>query len=205
MTATLADDPVLGLLVRTGLALLFASAAWHKLRDRSTFSGVLAAYRMVPDAAIAVVVGAVPALELAVALAWVTPGASLVAAAGTVALLALYAVAIAVNLVRGRSTIDCGCGVAGARQPISEWLLVRNGALAVLALVPLRAQTARPLGWIDVLTLAAALAVATCVWTAAHGLAAAAARVRVIEARAGATEARVRVIEARARATGAER
>ena len=176
------SDPVLLLLVRGAFALLFASAAWHKLRDRAAFRGVVYAYRLLPDAVVPVAAFVMAALELAVAVAWIVPAGRGLAAAGTIALLALYATAIAVNLARGRRTIDCGCGIAGAAQPISEWLLARNAVLAGLALVATRAAGARPLVWIDALTVAAGLVVVASVWTAGHGLAAAAARVRAVGA-----------------------
>jgi hypothetical protein len=86
--------------------------------------------------------------------------------------------AIALNLWRGRRTIDCGCGALGARQPISEWLLVRNAVVAVAALLVLSPPAARPWLWIDWLTVAGGVAALACAWTAAHGLAAAGSRLR---------------------------
>jgi hypothetical protein len=41
---------------------------------------------------------------------------------------------MAINLVRGRVAIDCGCGRAGLRQPIGWSRVVRNVALAALLL-----------------------------------------------------------------------
>jgi hypothetical protein len=99
------------------------------------------------------------------------------AAGGTVVLLAVYSLAIAANLARGRRTLDCGCGIGGTKQPISEWLLVRNAFLAAAALFASRPVTVRPLVWVDALTVAGGLAVASATWMAAHGLAAASARV----------------------------
>lgn len=175
MTALLAD-PVPGLVVRAALVLLFASAAAHKLRDRSAFAGVLHAYRLVPAALVPAVAMAVAVLELLVAAA--LAGGHRLGPAGALALLGLYSLALAVNLARGRRTIDCGCGALGARQPISEWLLVRNALLAGAAAALLPPLGARPLAWVDWLTVAGGVAVAACVWTAAHGLAAASHRVR---------------------------
>ena len=39
------------------------------------------------------------------------------------ALLALYAIAIAINLARGRTSIDCGCLSVGHRRRISRWMV----------------------------------------------------------------------------------
>jgi hypothetical protein len=181
MTTMLASDPVVALLVRGAFALLFASAAWHKLGDRRAFASVLAAYRVLPASAVSMAAVLIAALEGAVALAWVAPGLGTMAAGGAVVLLAIYSLAIAVNLVRGRRTIDCGCGILGARQPISEWLIVRNLLLTVVALTTLGPGTGRALVWIDAVTLLGGLVVVSSVWMAAHRLAVASQRVPSIE------------------------
>ena len=46
-------------------------------------------------------------------------------------LLCLYTLALAINLMRGITAIDCGCG--DLPTPISGWLLLRNGALLIMA------------------------------------------------------------------------
>lgn len=210
--ASLAHDPVVILAARGAFALLFASAAWHKLRDRAAFAAVLAAYRVLPAGVVAVAGVGVAMVELATAAAWLAPGTTVYAARATVALLAAYAVAIGVNLARGRRSIDCGCGIGGAAQPIGEGLVARNLLLGLAAwLTGLGAEAAsaavsgagllgsgmsplgstvggtllasRPLLWVDALTVAGVVAVVAAVWTAAHGLAAAAARVRVVDER----------------------
>ncbi|MCC6763663.1 MAG: methylamine utilization protein MauE [Deltaproteobacteria bacterium] len=176
-------DPAVTLAARAAFALLFAGAAWHKLRDRSGFAAVLAGYRVLPERVVPAAGAALAALELATAGAWLVPGAARGAALATVALLAVYALAIGVNLARGRRAIDCGCGVGGAAQPIGEGLVARNVLLAAAALATLRPTAPRALGWLDAPTVAGVVVVAACAWTAAHGLAAAAARVRTVDAR----------------------
>src|SRR5262245_1519036 len=125
-------DPVVLATLRAGLALLFAAAAVHKLRDRAAFGAVLAEYRVVPRALLHISVWAVPAFESAVALALLRPGPLGPVAAAL--LLALYAGAIALNLARGRRWLDCGCLGPALRQPISGALVARNALLAAAAL-----------------------------------------------------------------------
>ena len=176
-------DPVVTLVARVGLVLLFTSAALHKLRDRAAFTGVLAAYRVLPAALVPAAAAAVAAAELLVAAA-LAAGEGILGPVGAVVLFAIYSFAIGINLVRGRRMIDCGCGTLGSRQPISEWLLARNVLLAGAACVLVPAPVAaRQLSWVDGVSVAGAVAVAALVWTAAHGLAAAAARVRAASAR----------------------
>jgi hypothetical protein len=107
---------------------------------------------------------------LAVALLVLMPATRTSGALGAIVLLTLYSVAIAVNLGRDRRSIDCGCGALGARQPISEWLLVRNAVLGLAAWTMVYPTATRPLVWMDWLTIVGAIAVLGCAWTAAHGL-----------------------------------
>jgi hypothetical protein len=50
-------------------------------------------------------------------------------------LLGAYAAGIAVNIARGRTRIECGCG--GPAQPLSAALLLRNALLAGIAAMTL--------------------------------------------------------------------
>ena len=57
-----------------------------------------------------------------------------------------YAVGMAVNLGRGRTSIDCGCHGFSGRQQIAGWMVVRNLGLATLAVVLARlGQGSEPL------------------------------------------------------------
>lgn len=56
------------------------------------------------------------------------------AEAGAVALLLLFAAAMAINLARGRADIDCGCGQSFLKQTLSWSLVARNAALAAMLL-----------------------------------------------------------------------
>lgn len=143
------------------LALLFASAALHKVRNPAHFTEVLRAYRVLPEGAVR---GAplVPAAELLVA-AGLLPGATRFAAGlGGAALLATYAAAIAVNLARGRRDLACGCGGPDDARPIAPWMVARNLMLALLLLVStLVPWNTRPLLPVDALTVGGGVMVAT--------------------------------------------
>jgi hypothetical protein len=52
----------------------------------------------------------------------------------SILLLALFAVAMAINLRRGRAHIDCGCGQSFLKQTLSWTLIARNAALVALLL-----------------------------------------------------------------------
>ncbi len=126
--------------VRIATALIFLTAAFGKLRRWSTFEGVVANYRLLPDPLNRGVAWLLPPAELllAVALASGLPHAELVAGG----LLCVFAVAMAVNLVRGRTYIDCGCFDAAQRQPLRWSLVVRNAVLMGLLIIAARSREA---------------------------------------------------------------
>ncbi|MEX2207052.1 MAG: MauE/DoxX family redox-associated membrane protein [Myxococcota bacterium] len=170
-------DPALALVLRAGLALLFASAAAHKLRDFGAFRDALEGYRLVPAPALGVFAGGLIAAELGTAAALVLGEHGGVAAA---ALLGLYSAAIALNLARGLREIDCGCFGPALRQPLSLALVLRNLLLIALAGVCLLPVGMRALAPLDALTIAAGVALGALLHGAVNGLIANAPRLRAL-------------------------
>jgi len=118
---------VLQLMISWLLAAVFAVAAWHKVSAWPRFKASLAAYKLVPAPAVAVVGASLALAELvAVLLLCLSPlqPYGLMLAMG---LLAIYACAIGVNVARGRTQIDCGCG--DEPTPVSLTLVLRNAVL----------------------------------------------------------------------------
>jgi Methylamine utilisation protein MauE len=152
-------DPAVGALLAGAFALLFASAALHKLLDLGGFTAAFRAYEVVPPA-LAQLSWLVPLLELAVAAALLLAGSRNGAAATGAVLLLAYAAAMVVNLGRGRRDLDCGCGGPRQRRPIGAWMVWRNLALAALLGVLLLPWAQRVLGPMDALTIGAGTAVA---------------------------------------------
>jgi len=167
---SIVQDPLLQSTLRASLAALFASAALHKARDFPLFRETLRVYQVMPDVLVPLAAGMTLGAEVVVAVGVLVPSGFPHAVLGAIMLLAIYSAAIAVNLARGRRTIDCGCGGPGARQPISEWLLARNLGLVVAALVLFSPVRDRPWFWLDWFTLACAVAVFALAWDAGHRL-----------------------------------
>ena len=161
-------DQVIDATVRTALALLLLAAAAHKIRDPARFRSTVADYRLLPPPLVTVGAAILVLSEVAIAVA--LAGARTWGLAGSAALLALYAAAIAVNLARGRRHLDCGCTGPALRRPISGWLVLRNLVLIAIALVDLLPVTTRPLVWIDHLTVVAATAAFAACWMATDRL-----------------------------------
>ncbi len=165
-------DPVIVVIARLAIGWLFLFAALHKLRDMTEFRGVLAAYRLLPASLVSVVAWLVVAAEVGLGV-----GALLqipLALLGGAFLLGAYALAMGVNLSRGRRFIDCGCG--GDAQPITWGLIVRNAALVGVCALATLEPVSRGFGWIDLVSIGAGAAACGLLYGAVNQLLAARAR-----------------------------
>jgi hypothetical protein len=166
-------DPLFGAAIAIALACLLLSAAWHKVAAAAAFVATLDDYRLLPRRLVKPVAALLPAAEAALAVGWLAGGRSRGVAVTTAALLLMYGGALAVNLLRGRRQIDCGCGLSGAaggEQPLSWWLVARNVVLASLAGIAALPDSGRALGTPDFLTLAAATLAAVLLYAGASQL-----------------------------------
>jgi uncharacterized membrane protein len=166
----MAVDPDVGVLIVAALALLLGVAGWHKLRRIGEFEGVLAAYRVLPAPLVAPAARLVPVLELALAAGMLVPATRAAAAAGSALLLLGYAGGIALNLLRGRRDLDCGCAGPNDRRPIAPWMVARNVLLAAAAATAAAPWSARPVDVTDFITIAGGMAVLILLYLAADRL-----------------------------------
>jgi hypothetical protein len=106
------------------LALVLLGAGLAKVGDREQFAQVVERYGIVPARYGARLAAGLPWAEIVVGLALAAGLAPAVSGWGATALVLGFAVAVGVNLARGRR-FDCGCG--GAVNSQIGWpLLVRN-------------------------------------------------------------------------------
>jgi hypothetical protein len=146
-------DPAIGILILAAVALLFASAALHKLRDLTRFEEIFTAYGLMPAAAGKRIFWVVPILELAVAAGLAVKVSRPYAGALGIILLSGYAVAIAVNLRRGHRDLACGCGGPDERRTIAAWMVWRNVLVALGGAAIFVPWTTRQLGLTDGVTI----------------------------------------------------
>lgn len=125
--------PILVVIAAGTLVCVFARAAMHKASDLTMFVHTMGGYRLLPTALLTPAALGLLLLEIAVILGLIVPATRPLAAGIALILLALYAAAIALNLARGNTHIDCGCG--GAGQGLSWYLVARNAVLAGLCVV----------------------------------------------------------------------
>jgi uncharacterized membrane protein YphA (DoxX/SURF4 family) len=143
-------DPAVAGLLMASASLLFLVAAVHKLRDLRRFREVFGGYRLLPGWVAPVVAG----FELAVAAGLLFDNLRAPALWSAVVLLIAYALAIAINLARGRRDLDCGCAGPNDRRPISAWMVWRNIGIAILLSTALLPWSERSLVVTDGITIA---------------------------------------------------
>jgi len=153
-------DPAISLIIKLGFTLLLVGAGGHKLTNRIQFRAILQAYQILPVALVPLAGLMLGMFELVLGFVWAAGWQATPAAWATALLLAAYALAISINLMRGRSYIDCGCGFASAIgreskregiQQLSISLVLRNAVLIAGALVVTLPSTDRLLGIMDYL------------------------------------------------------
>jgi hypothetical protein len=147
-------DPVWVWIARLGVSVLFAAAGLSKLWQQAAFRDAVAAYDLLPRRMVAPAALTLAALEVAAAILLLSPAGRLAGAILLGGLLLLFTTAIAINLVRGRTDIDCGCWMFGARQSERRHgsggaTVARNAVLAVLVLVASIPAEVRPLAVTD--------------------------------------------------------
>ena len=117
---------------RVCVGLVFVLAATQKAQHWRIFSGVIANYRLLPRLLVAPVAILLPPAEMLTGLLLLSgqfrPAGDLAA----IALLGFFATAMAINVKRGRTQIDCGCGQSFLKQTLSWLLVARNAGLALL-------------------------------------------------------------------------
>lgn len=146
-----AGDPIAVGAIVGALALVMFAAAWHKLSGPDAFAAALAGYQILPSWAVEPTARVLPVIEAVLGVGILVPVSRPFALPVLAGVVVGYALAIAVNLARGRRNIDCGCG--GATHPVSWGLVVRNLVLAAAALLASRPMLDRAVDWFDATTL----------------------------------------------------
>lgn len=146
-------DPAIGILIVASVALLFASAGAHKLRDLTRFDEIFSAYGLTPEITRVRISRLVPILEISVAAGLVIKVSRPYAGAFGILMLSGYAAAIAVNLRRGHRDLACGCGGPDERRPIAAWMVWRNIVIALAVAVVFAPWADRHLSITDGITI----------------------------------------------------
>jgi uncharacterized membrane protein YphA (DoxX/SURF4 family) len=163
-------DPLLVITARAFLGMLFLSAALHKAAHYAHFKAAMTAYELFPARFSPWIAAPLLASELTTGL-WLLSGISIrFVAAGAMLISGVYFVAMAANLMRGKTDVDCGCSFSRRKGRLSSWHLLRNGVLIGIAALLSLPQTDRVLHAFDGVQLVAAVAVLALVYLSTDSL-----------------------------------
>ncbi|MGG6429033.1 MauE/DoxX family redox-associated membrane protein [Acetobacter ghanensis] len=118
------------------IGTMFLVAGVAKLRDHDTFLGTLASYRLLPDWSYESAAWALAIAETGVALLLFSGFGALVGGLAAATLLVVFALAMGVNVLRGRTDLSCGCTPGVVSEKLSWAVVLRTVACAGVALVP---------------------------------------------------------------------
>jgi hypothetical protein len=166
-------DPLVVTTISVGFGLLFLLGAVHKLTGIAEFRAILGDYRIMPAGLVAPAAVGVGVIEAGLGTGWLFAADKSAVAIATASLLLAYAAGIAVNLLRGRTHISCGCSfgrAAGGDDLLSWGLVARNLVLVTGAALATLPVSARAFGGLDYFTLATALAAAVLLFAASNQL-----------------------------------
>lgn len=161
-------DPVILMVCIASAAIVSLASAAPKWRDPSRFRASLGAFALLPSFALTPLSFAFPAVETAGALGLLFADTRMPSAIALIALFTLFGAALAINVMRGHTDIDCGCSgfIASARTPksIGWWHVARAFALAALTALTLIPEATRSLVWFDYMSAAACTLFAVAAW-----------------------------------------
>jgi hypothetical protein len=113
--------------------LLFGAGAAKLAEGRDRRRSLIEGYRLLPRRGVLATAALLPWVEISTGLALWTGAWPAVAASAAGVLFVAFGSAVTVNLLRGRTDIDCGCFGSRGSHGLSWWIVVRNAALAAVA------------------------------------------------------------------------
>ncbi len=163
-------DPVFMWIIRLCLSMLFMFAALHKTKDAAYFESVLASYQLLPNKLIYLAGKLFISAEVITSLALLIGPSRSLGAVLAFLLLSIYGAAMAINLLKGKRLLDCGCHLQAQKQAISWHLVLRNALLAGVALLLLLPETIRHLQIYDLAVVAFGFTMCVLIYTIASQL-----------------------------------
>lgn len=125
---------VIATAVHVALGLILLTAGVTKLRHWHEFTGVVGNYRLLPEGWSVAAAALIVPTEILFGAALIFRIGMPFAALASAALLTIFAIAMGINILLGRTSIDCGCFRSTLRQPLEWRLVARNVVLAAASL-----------------------------------------------------------------------
>ncbi|WP_277183113.1 MauE/DoxX family redox-associated membrane protein [Caballeronia sp. BR00000012568055] len=149
-------DPVILMMCIATVTIVTLASAAPKWLNPERFRASVEAFALLPSFAVTPVSYALPVLEAGGAIGLLFDVTRLSAACVLIALFGVFTLALAINVWRGHTDIDCGCSGFIAEKPgIGRWHVGRAALLVLFACLTLLPQAGRALVWFDYLSAGA--------------------------------------------------
>lgn len=148
-------DPVVAGAFGGAASVILVAGALAKLRDVKLFRYAVENYGLLGRQGSALFAGLFPVTELLAGITILFDGTRSVGLLLSLGVLAVASLGVVINLLRGRTAIECGCGTRGQR--ISWGLVVRNSVLATAIVLSSGQAVFRNLSVIDYFSVAGAV------------------------------------------------
>lgn len=156
-------DPAFNVAVALLFAFFWLTAGLSKVSNLHAFSRTLVAYDIFPASLTSAFSRSIAVTELGITLLLLAPPGRNLGWALSTALLLTYALAMSMNLLRGRHNLDCGCNL-GKPERIGWQLVGRNVALVLISSLMILPSTTRILNLGDHLLVVAVTTVLVLLW-----------------------------------------
>ena len=173
-------DPAITIIVSLCMSSMFGIAAMHKLKAVTVFRATMDEYQLIPRRLSGLAAMLLIVMELLAAMLVLIPAARTTGLMVMAGLLLIYALGIAINLLRGRRDIDCGCSGPATRHELSWWLVSRNLVLFSLVLLVANPVAQRTLTWLDAVAILFSVIVASGLYMSMNQLLAQAPRLATL-------------------------
>lgn len=144
-------DPTLAAVICVAAGAIFIAGAVSKWRERELFAAAMDNYELIPSVLVPSASLLLIVTEFAIGALLLAPVLRPLPQLAGIALLLIVTGAVTVNLLRGRSSISCGCGGASSDQTLSWALVARNLCFSALLGWAAVGTGARELLWLDYL------------------------------------------------------
>lgn len=131
---SLLSHPYTVTVARWILAAIFLASGLSKLPNQRRFVFIVLAYKVLPRHLAYLYAAALPWIEVVVGLMLLVGIATRIGAAFAGLLLLSFALAVLLNIARGRTGLDCGCFGNRHKQRLDGKVLARNGAMLLLSI-----------------------------------------------------------------------
>lgn len=148
--------------IRVFILVLFGFSAYGKLRNPSVFFAKMKQYQLLPKNLVPFVGTVFIGIESILPFLFLWESTLSLSVALSVGLLAIFTIAIGINVIKGNTEIDCGCFLFGSKggSTYLGWnLVLRNGVLMLLVSSLLLPVPYRELNWYDWLQVCFAILV----------------------------------------------